>query len=50
MAGRAAGATIVFDFADPMVASRCVSCGSCAQACPTGALSLRDPLEAADAA
>ena len=50
MAHRAAGSSIVFDFSDPMVASRCVSCGSCAQACPTGALDLRNPLEAADAA
>ncbi len=50
MAHRGTGTAIVFDFADPMLASRCVSCGSCAQACPTGALALRDPLEAADAA
>ena len=50
MAYRADRSSIVFDFADPMVASRCVSCGSCAQSCPTGALALRDPLEAADAA
>ncbi len=49
MADRAAGAVIVFDLADPLGASRCVSCGSCAQACPTDALSLRDPLDAIDA-
>ncbi len=50
MAHRGAESTIVFDIGDPMASSRCVSCGSCAQACPTGALSLRNPLEAADAA
>ena len=38
MAHRGAGSTIVFDFADEMASSRCVSCGSCAQACPTGAV------------
>jgi formate dehydrogenase major subunit len=29
---------IVFDFDDAMVASTCVACGECVQACPTGAL------------
>ena len=29
---------IVFDAADPMGDSTCVSCGECVQACPTGAL------------
>ena len=38
MAGRGAGAKIVFDFDDPMGASTCVACGECVQACPTGAL------------
>jgi formate dehydrogenase major subunit len=35
MAGRGHMARIVFDFDDPMGQSTCVSCGSCAQACPT---------------
>ncbi|MCW8952443.1 MAG: molybdopterin-dependent oxidoreductase, partial [Rhodospirillales bacterium] len=38
MAGRGAGARIVFDMADPMGDSTCVACGECVQACPTGAL------------
>ena len=38
MAGRGAGAEIVFDFGDDMGASTCVACGECVQACPTGAL------------
>jgi len=38
MAGRGAGAKIVFDFDDPMGDSTCVACGECVQACPTGAL------------
>ncbi|MCC6203180.1 MAG: (2Fe-2S)-binding protein, partial [Gammaproteobacteria bacterium] len=37
-AGRGAHAAIVFDLADPMGTSSCVSCGECVQACPTGAL------------
>jgi formate dehydrogenase major subunit len=41
MAGRGRRAHIVFDFDDPMGRSTCVSCGSCAQACPTGAISFR---------
>ena len=39
VAGRGAQAQIVFDLGDPMVASSCVACGECVQACPTGALS-----------
>jgi len=35
---RGAGSMIVFDLDDPMGISTCVSCGECAQACPTGAL------------
>ena len=38
MAGRGAGARIVFDIADAMGESTCVACGECVQACPTGAL------------
>ncbi|MEE8246649.1 MAG: molybdopterin-dependent oxidoreductase, partial [Alphaproteobacteria bacterium] len=38
MAGRGAGARIVFDLEDAMGASTCVACGECVQACPTGAL------------
>ena len=35
---RGAHSAIVFDLDDPMGDSTCVSCGECAQACPTGAL------------
>ncbi|MEM7467580.1 MAG: formate dehydrogenase subunit alpha [Pseudomonadota bacterium] len=35
---RGAHSAIVFDLDDPMGVSSCVSCGECAQACPTGAL------------
>lgn len=35
---RGAHSMIVFDLDDPMGDSSCVSCGECAQACPTGAL------------
>lgn len=49
MAYRGAESAIVFDFDHPLASSRCVSCGSCAQACPTGALTLNDPLEPANA-
>ncbi|MGH8598360.1 MAG: molybdopterin-dependent oxidoreductase, partial [Gammaproteobacteria bacterium] len=35
---RGGDSAIVFDLADPMGASTCVSCGECVQACPTGAL------------
>ncbi|NNM63732.1 MAG: molybdopterin-dependent oxidoreductase [Burkholderiales bacterium] len=38
LAGRGAGARIVFDQGAPMGASTCVACGECVQACPTGAL------------
>ncbi|WP_420549966.1 formate dehydrogenase subunit alpha [Curvivirga sp.] len=38
MSGRGHGATITFDFGDPMGQSTCVACGECVQACPTGAL------------
>ena len=38
MAGRGHTMHVVFDFDDPMGQSTCVSCGSCAQACPTGAI------------
>ncbi|MGB0747464.1 MAG: formate dehydrogenase subunit alpha [Magnetospiraceae bacterium] len=44
MAARGARSTIVFDQADPAVASTCVACGECVQSCPTGALLPRDPL------
>lgn len=36
--GRGRAARVVFDFDDPMGWSTCVSCGSCAQTCPTGAI------------
>jgi formate dehydrogenase major subunit len=38
LAGRGATARIVFDLEDPLRLSRCVACGECVQACPTGAL------------
>ncbi|MEE9274747.1 MAG: formate dehydrogenase subunit alpha [bacterium] len=37
-AGRGAASRIVFDAGLPMGESSCVSCGECAAACPTGAL------------
>ncbi len=37
-AGRAGRTHIAFDLDQPMGASTCVSCGECAAACPTGAL------------
>ncbi len=42
LAGRGSDARIVFDLGDPMGASSCVACGECVQACPTGALALRN--------
>ena len=39
MAHRGGGSKIVFDLDDPLGDSRCVGCGECVQACPTGALS-----------
>ncbi|MCB1437007.1 MAG: formate dehydrogenase subunit alpha [Rhodobiaceae bacterium] len=38
MAGRGAGAKVIFDFDVAMGASTCVACGECVQICPTGAL------------
>ena len=38
LAGRGAAARIVFDLEDRLGDSRCVACGECVQACPTGAL------------
>ncbi len=38
LAGRGATARIVFDLEDRLGESRCVACGECVQACPTGAL------------
>ena len=43
MANRGARCKVVFDFDDPMGASTCVSCGSCAQTCPTGTITFRSP-------
>ncbi len=39
MAHRGGESQIVFDLNDPLGDSRCVGCGECVQACPTGALS-----------
>lgn len=43
MAGRGRTMHVVFDFGDPMGRSTCVSCGSCAQTCPTGAIASKVP-------
>ena len=43
MAGRGRTMHVVFDFGDPMGSSTCVSCGSCAQTCPTGAITFKAP-------
>ena len=43
MAGRGRTMHVVFDFDDPMGQSTCVSCGSCAQTCPTGAIAFKAP-------
>lgn len=41
VAGRGGAMRIVFDLDDPMGRSTCVGCGSCAQSCPTGAISFK---------
>jgi formate dehydrogenase major subunit len=43
MARRGRTMHVVFDFGDPMGSSTCVSCGSCAQTCPTGAIAFKAP-------
>ena len=43
MAGRGRTMHVAFDFDDPMGQSTCVSCGSCAQTCPTGAIAFKVP-------
>ncbi|MEY4862110.1 MAG: formate dehydrogenase subunit alpha, partial [Pseudomonadota bacterium] len=45
MALRGAETRIVFDQADLMGESSCVACGECVQACPTGALLPREPVQ-----
>lgn len=43
IAGRGAGARIVFDMDDTLASSSCVGCGECVQSCPTGALLAKTP-------
>ncbi|MEI8393216.1 MAG: 2Fe-2S iron-sulfur cluster-binding protein [Rhodospirillaceae bacterium] len=43
LSGRGTTARITFDLDDLMGDSTCVSCGACAQTCPTGALTFRRP-------
>lgn len=38
-------AKVVFDLDDPLGDSRCVGCGECVQACPTGALSNKNSVD-----
>ncbi len=45
MAGRGSESRIVFDMEDPLGDSRCVGCGECVQACPTGALSNKNGVD-----
>ncbi len=45
MAHRGGEAQIVFDLDDPLGDSRCVGCGECVQACPTGALTNKDGVD-----
>jgi predicted molibdopterin-dependent oxidoreductase YjgC len=42
-AGKGAETHIVFDWGDSMAFSACVSCGACVFACPTGAMTFRNP-------
>ncbi|MEI6985199.1 MAG: 2Fe-2S iron-sulfur cluster-binding protein [Rhodospirillaceae bacterium] len=41
MSKRGVASKIIFDFDVPMGTSTCVSCGACAQTCPTGAITFR---------
>lgn len=43
MAGRDGHTRVIFDLEAAMGDSTCVSCGACAQTCPTGALTFRRP-------
>ena len=43
-AGKGAETRIVFGYDDPMAFSACVGCGMCVFACPTGAMTFRNPV------
>ncbi len=43
--GRGGRAQVVFDLGDALGDSRCVGCGECVQACPTGALSNKNGVD-----
>jgi len=49
MSHRGSAASIVFDLNDPLGDSRCVGCGECVQACPTGALSNKNGIDLVEA-
>ena len=46
--GKGYATRIGFDLADPMGDSSCVECGECMLACPTTALTFREPVEKSD--
>ncbi|MCP4008414.1 MAG: formate dehydrogenase subunit alpha, partial [Proteobacteria bacterium] len=49
ISNRGGNAQVVFDLHDPLGDSRCVACGECVQACPTGALSNKGEVDLLEA-